>query len=188
MQQLISLLVENKPGALMRVAGVLTSRGYNIESLTVARTLDPTLSSMTIVANVDTPMRELLIKQIKRLVNVVQAYDLTEGPSVSRELALIKVIVSPEMRPALLKEADIFRARVVDASPTSYTLEVTGATEKLDALIALLHNYGDVEMIRSGAMAMARSGQRRLPNGFSNNLSREAEPASSVEPEMAKRE
>jgi acetolactate synthase-1/3 small subunit len=188
MQQLISLLVENKPGALMRVAGVLTSRGYNIESLTVARTLDPTLSSMTIVANVDTPMRELLIKQIKRLVNVVHAYDLTEGPSVSRELALIKVIVSPEMRPALLKEADIFRARVVDASPTSYTLEVTGATEKLDALIALLHNYGEVEMIRSGAMAMARSGQQRLPNGFSNNLPREAEAAGSVEPEMAKRE
>jgi acetolactate synthase-1/3 small subunit len=183
MQQLISLLVENKPGALMRVAGVLTSRGYNIESLTVARTLDPTLSSMTIVANVDTPMRELLIKQIKRLVNVVQAVDLTEGPSVSRELALIKVNVSPEMRPALLKEADIFRARVVDASPTSYTLEVTGATEKLDALIALLHNYGEIEMIRSGAMAIARSAQQRLPNGFGNSV-REEEP--SVEAELAK--
>jgi acetolactate synthase-1/3 small subunit len=179
-------LVENKPGALMRVAGVLTSRGYNIESLTVARTLDPTLSSMTIVANVDTPMRELLIKQIKRLVNVVHAYDLTEGPSVSRELALIKVIVSPEMRPALLKEADIFRARVVDASPTSYTLEVTGATEKLDALIALLHNYGEIEMIRSGAMAMARVGQQRLRNGFGNAL-RDGEPAQSSEPALAER-
>lgn len=188
MQQLISLLVENKPGALMRVAGVLTSRGYNIESLTVARTLDPTLSSMTIVANVEAPMRELLIKQIKRLVNVVQAVDLTEGPSVSRELALIKVTVSPEMRPALLKEADIFRARVVDASPTSYTLEVTGATEKLDALIALLHNYGEVEMIRSGAMAMARSAQQRLPNGFSNNVARDAESENPVEAEFAKRE
>ena len=188
MQQLISLLVENKPGALMRVAGVLTSRGYNIESLTVARTLDPTLSSMTIVANVDTPMRELLIKQIKRLVNVVQAVDLTEGPSVARELALIKVIVQPEMRHALLKEAEIFRARVVDASPTTYTLEVTGATEKLDALISLLHNYGEVEMIRSGAMAMARSRQEKLPNGFSGSASREVEPEAVPEPEMVKRD
>jgi acetolactate synthase-1/3 small subunit len=157
MQQLISLLVENKPGALMRVAGVLTARGYNIESLTVAKTLDPTLSNMTIVAEVDPSMRDLLIKQITRLVNVVEAVDLTEEQAVNRELALIKVTVSPDMRPALLKEADIFRARVVDAAPTSYTLEVTGAVEKLDALIGLLHNYGEVEMIRSGAMAMARS-------------------------------
>jgi acetolactate synthase-1/3 small subunit len=188
MQQLISLLVENKPGALMRVAGVLTSRGYNIESLTVARTLDPTLSSMTIVANVDTPMRELLIKQIKRLINVVQAVDLTEGPSVARELALIKVVVQPDMRHALLKEAEIFRARVVDASPTTYTLEVTGATEKLDALISLLHNYGEVEMIRTGAMAMARSRQQKLPNGFSGSAAREIEPEPAAEPELAKRD
>jgi acetolactate synthase small subunit len=92
------------------------------------------------------------------------------------------------MRHALLKEADIFRARVVDASPTSYTLEVTGATEKLDALIGLLHNYGEVEMIRSGAMAMARSSQQRLPNGFSGNFSRDGEAERSVEPEMANRE
>ena len=166
MQQLISLLVENKAGALMRVAGVLTARGYNIESLTVARTLDPSMSSMTIVADVDPVMRPLLIKQITRLVNVVEAIDLTDSQAVCRELALIKVHVSPEMRPALLKEADIFRARVVDAAPNSYTLEVTGATEKLDALIGLLHNYGEVEMIRSGAMAMARSPQSNKKNGF----------------------
>lgn len=161
MQQLISLRVENKPGALMRVAGVLTSRGYNIDSLTVAKTLDPTLSNMTIVVNVDsdTHDEQLLIKQIERLVNVVEVVDLTDSLAVTRELALIKVSVSPDMRPALLKEADIFRARVVDAAPTSYTLEVTGAGEKLNALIGLLHNYGDVEMIRSGAMAMARGPQ-----------------------------
>jgi acetolactate synthase-1/3 small subunit len=161
MQQLISLLVENKPGALLRVAGLLTARGYNIESLTVAKTLDPSLSNMTIVAEVDHVMRTLLIRQMKRLVNVVQAIDLTESPSVNRELALIKVHVSPEMRTALLQEADIFRARVVDAAPTSYTLEVTGAPDKLDALITLLHNYGEVEMIRSGSMAMARSPQSK---------------------------
>jgi len=163
MYQLISLLVENKPGALMRVAGVLTSRGYNIESLTVARTLDPTLSSMTIVADVALQNRELLIKQITRLVNVVKAVDLTESKAVQRELALIKVSVKPEMRSALTREAEIFRARVVDVSPTHYTMEVTGSPEKIDALIDLLHHYGDVEMIRSGSMAMARSPKNKLP-------------------------
>lgn len=188
MQQLISLLVENKPGALMRVAGVLTARGYNIESLTVAKTLDPTLSHMTIVADVDPMMRGLLIKQIERLVNVVEAEDLTEGPSVSREMALIKVKVSPDMRPALLKEADIFRARVVDAAPTSYTLEVTGASEKLDAFIALLHNYGEVEMIRSGAMAMARSPQTNKRSMFSEASRRANGGLQETEREALKRE
>ena len=163
MSQLISLLVENKPGALMRVAGVLTSRGYNIESLTVAKTLDPTLSSMTIVATVGKKGRELLIKQISRLVNVIKAVDLTDSRAVRRELALIKVIVEEARRPALLQEASVFRARVVDASPKSYTFEVTGSPEKLDALVSLLCSYGEVEMVRSGAMAMARAKHNKLP-------------------------
>ena len=164
MNQLISLLVENKPGALMRVAGVLTSRGYNIESLTVARTLDPTLSSMTIVAEVSQENSALLIKQITRLVDVVKAVDLTDSKAVQRELALVKVSdVKPEMRSALTKEAEIFRARVVDVAPTHYTLEVTGSPDKIDALIELLHHYGNVEMIRSGSMAMARLPNNRLP-------------------------
>ncbi len=163
MQQLISLLVENQPGALMRVAGVLTSRGYNIESLTVAKTLDPTLSSMTIVANVSDQGRELLIKQITRLVNVIKAVDLTDSQAVRRELALIKITVSQDKRAALLNEAEIFRARVVDASPDSFTLEVTGSPDKLNALISLLRNYGTLEMVRSGAMAMARAKHNKLP-------------------------
>ncbi len=163
MNQLISLLVENKPGALMRVAGVLTSRGYNIESLTVARTLDPTLSSMTIVATVGEQGRELLIKQISRLVNVIKAVDLTDSQAVRREMALIKIQVPEERRADLLKEAEIFRARVVDASPASFTLEVTGSPDKLNALISLLHAYGPLEMVRSGAMAMARAKHNKLP-------------------------
>lgn len=164
MNQLISLLVENKPGALMRVAGVLTSRGHNIESLTVAKTLDPTLSSMTIVAQVSDENRELLIKQITRLVNVVKAVDLTESNAVQRELALLKVSqVKPELRAALTKEAEIFRARIVDVAPSHYTLEVTGSSDKINALIELLEAYGDVEMIRSGAMAMPRLPKNRLP-------------------------
>ena len=164
MNQLISLLVENEAGALMRVAGVLTSRGYNIESLTVAKTLDPTLSSMTILADVQDDNRPLLIKQITRLVNVVKAVDLTESNAVQRELALIKVSsVKPEMRASVAKEAEIFRARIVDVSPSHYTLEVTGSPDKIDALIDLLHHYGDVEMTRSGSMAMARLPSNRLP-------------------------
>ncbi len=157
MQQLISILVENKPGALMRVVGVLAARGYNIESLTVARTLDPELSRMTIVAEVEDSLRPLLVKQIQRLINVVKVLDLTEAPVVCREMVLVRVQVSDEMRAALLKEAEIFRARVVDAAPGAYTLEATGASEKLEAFIELLRNYGELELIRSGAMAMARS-------------------------------
>ena len=163
MQQLISLLVENKPGALMRVAGVLTSRGYNIESLTVARSIDPTLSIMTIVADVGERGRELLIKQISRLVNVIKAVDLSESMAVRRELALIKVFVDESKRAALLTEAQVFRAHVVDASPNAYTVEVTGSHEKLDALISLLRSYGPVEMVRSGTMAMARAKHNKLP-------------------------
>jgi len=175
MQQLISLLVENKPGALLRVAGVLTARGYNIESLTVAKTLDPAFSHMTIVAEVDPVMRPLLIRQMKRLVNVVQAADLTDAESVNRELALIKVQVAPEMRTSLVQDASIFRARVVDASATSYTLEVTGVPEKLNALITLLHNYGEVEMIRSGSMAIARSPQSKTALQEAKENNRHAE-------------
>ena len=157
MQQLISILVENKPGALMRVVGVLAARGYNIESLTVARTLDPELSRMTIVSEVEDALRPLLVKQIQRLVNVIQVGDLTDAPVVCREMMLVKVQVSDEMRAALLKDAEIFRARVVDAAPGAYTLEASGASEKLEAFLELLRNYGEMELIRSGAMAMPRS-------------------------------
>ena len=157
MLQLISLLVENKPGALMRVTGVLSARGYNIESLTVARTLDPELSRMTIVVDVEGAMRPLLVKQIQRLINVVQAVDLSEAPVVCREQMLVKVQVPDQAREAFLKEAEIFRARVVDAAPGAYTLEVTGASEKLDAFLEVIRTYGDSEMIRSGALAMPRT-------------------------------
>ncbi|HYM12829.1 MAG TPA: acetolactate synthase small subunit [Bryobacterales bacterium] len=157
MLQLISLLVENKPGALMRVTGVLSARGYNIESLTVARTLDPELSRMTIVAEVESPMRPLLIKQIQRLINVIQVVDLSDQQVVCRETMLAKVQVSEEMKATFLREVEIFRARVVDASPGAYTVEATGASEKLDAFIEMLRTYGDIEVIRSGAMALPRS-------------------------------
>jgi len=155
MLQVISLLLENKPGALMRVTGVLTARGYNIETLTVARTLDPELSRMTIVVDVDPILRAQVIKQMNKLVNVLQAVDLTEAPAVCRDLVLIRVRAPLEMRTAILKEAEIFKARVVDSSTEGFALEATDDPEKLDEFIQVMRSYGDIEVIRSGAVAMS---------------------------------
>lgn len=155
MIQIISLLLENKPGALMRVTGLLTARGYNIESLTVARTLDPDLSRMSISVDVDPKLRQQVIKQMNKLVNVLQATDLTETPSVARELALIRVRTPLEHRTAVLKEAEIFGARVVDSSAEGYVLEATGDAEKLDTLIDLIQRYGEIDVTRSGMVAVS---------------------------------
>jgi acetolactate synthase-1/3 small subunit len=155
MLQIISLLVENKPGALMRVTGVLSARGYNIESLTVARTLDPELSRMTIVVDVDAVLRQQVIKQMNKLVNVLQATDLTEERAVTRELVLVKVRAALETRTAVLKEAEIFGARVVDSSTEGFALEATGDAEKLDEFVDVMRSYGEIECTRSGAVAMA---------------------------------
>ena len=155
MLQVISLLVENKPGALMRVTGLLSSRGYNIESLTVARTLDPELSRMTIVVDVDATLRHQVIKQMNKLVNVLQAVDLTETPSVCREMVLVRVRTPQEARTAVLKEAEIFGGRVVDSSTEGYAIEVTGDTEKLDEFVDVMRSYGTIEVIRSGSVAMS---------------------------------
>lgn len=155
MLQLISLLVENKPGALMRITGVLSARGYNIESLTVARTLDPLLSRMTIVVDIDPQLRAQVIKQMNKLVNVLQASDLTEAPAVRREMVLLRVRAQQANRTAILKEAEIFGARVVDSSTEGYALEATGDSEKLDEFIDVMRSYGDIEVTRSGAIAVS---------------------------------
>jgi acetolactate synthase-1/3 small subunit len=155
MLQIISLLVENKPGALMRITGLLSQRGYNIESLTVARTLDPELSRMTIVVDVDATLRQQVIKQMNKLVNVLQAVDLTESPAVRREMVLVRVRTVQETRTAVLKEAEIFGARVVDSSTEGFALEATGDPEKLDEFIDVMHSYGEIETTRSGVMAVS---------------------------------
>ena len=155
MLQVISLLLENKPGALMRVTGVLSQRGYNIESLTVARTLDPALSRMTIVVDVDAALRQQVIKQMNRLINVLQATDLTESPAVVRELVLVRIRTPLESRTAVLKEAEIFLGRVVDSSTEGFAIEVTGDPEKLGEFIDVMGSYGEVEVTRSGAIALA---------------------------------
>lgn len=155
MMQIISILMENKPGSLMRVTGLFAQRNYNIESLTVSRTLDPELSRMTIVADVDPKIRVQVIKQINKLVNVLQASDITDGPSVSRELVLLRVRAKMESRTAILKEAEIFGARVIDSSVEGFALEATGAPEKLDEFINVMQSYGDTNVTRSGIIGMS---------------------------------
>jgi acetolactate synthase-1/3 small subunit len=155
MLQVISLLLENKPGALMRVTGLLSQRGYNIESLTVARTLDPALSRMTIVVDVDDNLRQQVIKQMNRLINVLQATDLTESPAVVRELVLVRIRPALESRTAVLKEAEIFAGRVVDSSPEGFAIEVTGDPEKLNEFVNVMRAYGEIEVTRSGSLAIA---------------------------------
>jgi acetolactate synthase I/III small subunit len=154
-QQIISLLLENKPGALMRVTGLLGQRGYNIESLTVARTLDPSLSRMTITVDVDPNIRTQVIKQMNKLINVLQATDATEGLAVNRELVLIRVRTTQQNRTSVLKEAEIFQARVVDSTTEGFALEATGDPEKLDEFIEVMKVYGDIEVTRSGIVSMS---------------------------------
>jgi acetolactate synthase I/III small subunit len=155
MLQIISVLLENKPGALLRVTGLLSARGYNIESLTVARTLDPELSRMTIVVDVDAKVRSQVVKQINKLVNVLQASDLTDGPAVAREMVLLRVRASLESRTAILKEAEIFGARVVDSTVEGFALEASGDPEKLDEFIDLMRAYGEIQVTRSGMVAVS---------------------------------
>jgi acetolactate synthase-1/3 small subunit len=155
MLQTISILLENKPGALLRVTGVLSARGYNIEGLTVAKTQDPEFSRMTITVDVEDRLRSQVIKQMNKLVNVLQATDMTETPSVVREMVLLRVRCTQEHRTAVLKEAEIFQARVIDSSVEGFAIEATGVTEKLDEFIDVMRSYGESEISRSGAVAMS---------------------------------
>ncbi|MGH9612198.1 MAG: acetolactate synthase small subunit [Bryobacteraceae bacterium] len=155
MTQIISLLLENKPGALMRVTGVLSARGYNIESLTVARTHDPTLSRMSIVVDVEPHLKSQVIKQMNKLINVLQATDLTEAHAVCREMTLLRVRATQANRTAILKETEIFGARVVDSSVEGFAIEATGESEKIDEFIEVMRSYGEIEVTRSGTVAVA---------------------------------
>jgi len=155
MLQIISVLLENKPGALLRVTGLLSARGYNIESLTVARTVDPELSRMTIVFDVEERLRTQVVKQMNKLINVLQATDLTDTPAVCREMVLVRVRTTQENRTAVIKEAEIFGARVVDSSTEGFALEATGETEKLEEFIDVMRSYGEIDVTRSGGVAMS---------------------------------
>ena len=156
MRHTISVMVENEFGVLSRVAGLFSGRGFNIESLTVAETLDPTVSRMTIVTSGNDQIIEQILKQLNKLISVIKVIDLTDTDTVDRELALIKVNAEPETKPEVLRLVDIFRAKIVDVAPRCYTIEMTGDEEKITALLQLLKPIGIREIVRTGRVAIAR--------------------------------
>ena len=161
MRHIISLLLENEAGALSRVAGLFSARGYNIESLTVAPTEDATLSRMTIVTTGSDDVIEQITKQLNKLVDVVKVVDLSEGEHIERELMLVKVRASGKDREEMKRMADIFRGRIIDVTDKSYTIELTGTCQKLDAFLDALEEGSVLETVRTGASGIGR-GERIL--------------------------
>ncbi len=161
MRHIISLLMANEAGALSRVAGLFSARGYNIESLTVAPTEDLTLSRMTIVTSGSDSVIEQINKQLNKLVDVIAVLDLSEGEHLERELMLIKLKAEGEDREELKRLADIFRGRIIDVSSASYTVELTGSRAKLDNFIAAISPELILETVRTGASGIGR-GERIL--------------------------
>jgi len=153
--------MENEAGALSRVAGLFSARGYNIESLTVAPTEDPTLSRMTLVTYGTDEIIEQITKQLNKLIDVVKLMDMTEGPHIEREMMLVKVRAEGERREELKRVTDIFRGRIIDVTARSYTIELTGAGDKLDAFLQALEQAVIIEVVRSGVSGIAR-GERAL--------------------------
>lgn len=156
MRHIISILMENEPGALSRVAGLFSARGYNIESLTVATTEDETLSRMTIVTSGNDAVIEQIIKQLNKLIDVVKVLDLNDGKHIERELMLIKVKASNTHRDEMKRMCDIFRGRIIDVADGSFTIELTGSGHKLDAFIDSLDNTAILETVRTGASGIGR--------------------------------
>jgi len=153
----ISVWVDNLPGVLLRVTGLFSARGFNIQSLCVAETVDPLVSRITLVTVGDELIVEQIIKQLRKLINVIKVVDLTPLEYVEREMALVKVKAEDRSRAEVLRIADIFRCRVVDVSPDTYTLEITGNHEKIKAVVGLLKGLGILEMVGTGTLAMQRS-------------------------------
>jgi acetolactate synthase-1/3 small subunit len=156
MKHIISVLLENEPGALSRVVGLFSARGYNIESLTVAPTEDPSLSRMTIVTRGSDDVIEQITKHLNRLVEVVKLMDLAEQPHIERELMLVKVRAVGREREELKRMADIFRGRIIDVTDKSYTIELTGDSTKLDGFLEALESDCILETVRTGASGIAR--------------------------------
>lgn len=157
MRHTISILVDNEFGVLSKVSSLFSGRGFNIESLCVAETLDPKVSRMTIVTSGDDQVIEQITKQLNKLINVIKVSDLTAEEHIERELAMIKVNANADDRAEILSTIDIFRGKVVDVSPTTYTIEMTGDAEKVNAITELLRPFGIKEIVRTGKIAMARS-------------------------------
>lgn len=156
MRHIISILMENEAGALSRVAGLFSARGYNIESLNVAPTEDETLSRMTIVTRGSDEVIEQIIKQLNKLVDVVKVVDLSEGRHIEREMMLVKVKAEGSWREEMKRMADIFRGRIIDVSDSTYTIELTGNVSKLDAFLEAIDPTAILETVRTGASGIGR--------------------------------
>ena len=156
MQHTISVLVENEFGVLTRVASLFSGRGFNIDSLTVAPTNEEGMSRMTIVTRGDDNILEQITKQLNKLIDVIKVIDFTDGSGIEREMALVKVTAEDESRAEVLRIVDIFRAKIIDVTPKSYTIEATGNPVKIDAILDLLRPLGLKELVRTGAVSIGR--------------------------------
>jgi len=156
MKHVVSLLMENEAGGLSRVAGLFSARGYNIESLTVAATEDPTMSRMTIVTRGSDEVIEQIIKQLNKLIDVIKVLDLNDGKYIERELMLVKVKATTAYREEMKRMCDIFRGRIIDVADGSFTIELTGSGTKLDAFIESLDKTAILETVRTGASGIGR--------------------------------
>jgi acetolactate synthase-1/3 small subunit len=150
--------MEDKPGVLSRVSSLFRRRNYNIESLAVGHSETPNISRMTIVVDGDNRVVEQVVKQLQKLINVTEVVDVSEKPVVIRELALVKVKAGPGTRSEIIELAQVFRGRIVDVGSSSMTVEITGPLDRVNSLIKLLHSYGIEELVRTGRVAMVRSG------------------------------
>ena len=156
MRHTISVLVENKFGVLTRVAGLFSGRGYNIDTLNVGPTQDPSVSRMTIITHGDDATLEQIIKQLNKLPDVLKVVNFGEGEFVDRELVLVKVTVDSQSRAEVMQITDIFRAKIVDVQPKSLTIEVTGNDSKVDKFVDLMQSFGVTELTRTGKIAVSR--------------------------------
>ncbi len=160
MKHTISVLLQNKPGVLSRVTGLFSGRGFNIESLSVAQTMDREISCLTLVTRGDYAIIEQITKQLHKLIDVIKVTDISETDYVEREMALIRIKAESSTRAEVLRITDIFRARVVDVSQKSYSIEVTGGQGKIEAITELLKPIGIQEIVRTGSIAMTRASKK----------------------------
>ncbi|MEH6544706.1 MAG: acetolactate synthase small subunit [Porticoccaceae bacterium] len=161
MRRILSVLMENEPGALSRVVGLFSQRGYNIDTLTVAPTDDSTLSRLTLTTHGDDRVIEQITKQLNKLIDVVKVNDLSEGPHIERELLLVKVRASGAQRAEIKRCVDIFRGQIVDVGVSTYVIQVAGSSDKLDAFVGSLGETGILEVVRSGVSGIMR-GEKAL--------------------------
>ncbi len=185
-QHTISVLVENHFGVLTRVAGLFSARGFNIDSLAVGETEDPTVSRMTIVAKGDERILEQIIKQLEKLIDVIKVVDITDADIIDRELVIVKVRTTADSRTDITQIVNTFRAKILDVKPDSMTVEVTGSESKIDAMVELLKPYGILETVRTGTIALSRTIELRMPGSCTACCGKKKKPSAKKAVKKAK--